>query len=427
MNSLDEEQELDRPHNPLGDWLQSLSSAGEVKSEGSGFSIAQEKAWEKLGAFQLPFESAWVLKVVQAAVVGGALSIEVVQTRSETHFTLSSLTGVTWNSVQKLLFEVDSASESASSHLAVAFRTLAKSVGNPFLVNFPGDSVVVWDGSAFQAAEPTSDIFEIKISHFLSTGVFKAIRFMTGIQKALCDYCHLCPIPLNIDNRAINSLVDDPLCRPSADCSLLAFQTAKISEDLPRLKLPSTDWNALHPDGARPSLDFESAFRESDEECGAGMLLCGFRKVIHGGEQYFRSYRKPSELIWLRHGVIVARESLNIAQSVALLLIVNAEGLDTDLTGFDLRKNDGKMSRRNAAIRAAFSALKELKSRSRVKLQGRNSFMSLLGWGGIALTVLIPPAGLALWGLRASALREDQERIAKEFDNGLSRVFANLR
>lgn len=68
-------KQLEQAHDPLQNWLHSVGSQGALESEGD-FSIAQDKAWEKLGAFQLPFTGAWVLKLVQAAVAGEATSID---------------------------------------------------------------------------------------------------------------------------------------------------------------------------------------------------------------------------------------------------------------------------------------------------------------------------------------------------------------
>lgn len=167
---------------PLGDWLQGLSSDGDLDSQG-GFSIAEEKAWEKLGAFQLPFDGAWILKLVQAAVSGGAESVKVVQTRSQTSLEFSQVEDWQWQDVQKLFFEIDSNSGSAIGHLAVALRALAKSVGNPFFVNFPGDCIVIWDGENFQTVDADGPVFEIKVSHLVGARVIKAVRFMTSIQK----------------------------------------------------------------------------------------------------------------------------------------------------------------------------------------------------------------------------------------------------
>ena len=54
----------------LDEFLAAEMSEG-VKDSSGQFTLAPEKAIEKLAAFQLPGESSWVGKVIQAAVTAG--------------------------------------------------------------------------------------------------------------------------------------------------------------------------------------------------------------------------------------------------------------------------------------------------------------------------------------------------------------------
>ena len=58
------------------DFLEGQRSTGTFHSEGS-FTLNLQKAWEKLGRFSLPEEEFFLLKVVQAAVAGGAAAIDI--------------------------------------------------------------------------------------------------------------------------------------------------------------------------------------------------------------------------------------------------------------------------------------------------------------------------------------------------------------
>ncbi|HIB66471.1 MAG TPA: hypothetical protein EYO33_15500 [Phycisphaerales bacterium] len=66
-------------------WVENLANQGTWESEGR-FTLDRDKAWEKLSTYQLPFEHAWVLKLVQAAVLAACESLQVKLTGSESSF-----------------------------------------------------------------------------------------------------------------------------------------------------------------------------------------------------------------------------------------------------------------------------------------------------------------------------------------------------
>lgn len=225
-----------------------------------------------------------------------------------------------------------------------------------------------------------------------------------------------------MDARQINSLATGPFCRPRADCVPLAFLNADISKNLPALSLPRTDWEAHLPDGIRPAFSSQCPFQESTKPCGTGLVICGFRRPLRGEDKYYKTYPKPSELIWVCDGVIVSRESIGISTSVAALVILSAKSLETDLTGFELRHGDDFRNRRREGLRAAGRELKALQIQGGITTKGRSSIKSLLGWGGIVFGVLVPPAGLALLSMRLLSMNSEHRSHAKEFDRRLGQI-----
>lgn len=69
-------------------FLQEQVAQGVVDSSGS-FSLSRAKALEKLAAFQLPRQTMWILKLVQAAVTSGAESLTIQQTSTDTELYFS--------------------------------------------------------------------------------------------------------------------------------------------------------------------------------------------------------------------------------------------------------------------------------------------------------------------------------------------------
>ncbi|MFA5507094.1 MAG: hypothetical protein WC314_25300 [Vulcanimicrobiota bacterium] len=68
----------------LESFLNELKASGQSQGQGH-FTVAREKALEKLAEFQLPFQGAWIVKVVQAVVAFGvATPIAIGQTRRVT-------------------------------------------------------------------------------------------------------------------------------------------------------------------------------------------------------------------------------------------------------------------------------------------------------------------------------------------------------
>ena len=82
---------------------------------------------EKLSTYQLPFEHAWVLKLVQAAVLAACESLQVKLTGSENSFRFVGQSRWTQDLVTAALFSADSAQDMALVPLAAAVRNRGRS------------------------------------------------------------------------------------------------------------------------------------------------------------------------------------------------------------------------------------------------------------------------------------------------------------
>lgn len=121
---------------------------GEVESRGE-FSIDVGKALEKLAAYQLPFDYAWVLKIVQAALATETGILDVKQTSTDTIFGLS----LPWSLDEiEQAFHRPPGSDTALSHLLCGLWAASLDHGRPFLLNSDLDSEqsLIWTGCEFQ-------------------------------------------------------------------------------------------------------------------------------------------------------------------------------------------------------------------------------------------------------------------------------------
>ena len=75
-----------RGHSELQQLLRQQQAEGKFDSGGQ-FTLDRDKALAKLAAFQLPRRGAWILKIVQSAVLAGATDLKIVQTNFETRVT----------------------------------------------------------------------------------------------------------------------------------------------------------------------------------------------------------------------------------------------------------------------------------------------------------------------------------------------------
>ena len=117
---------MERP-SQLENFLNSHHSEGRLIDEGS-FTLAKEKALSKLASYRLPFEGAWSVKVVQAAVSGGCChAIDVEIGRKESRFTFQAPPEWTPDALETYFFTPEPGTEDSLNHLTSALWILRPS------------------------------------------------------------------------------------------------------------------------------------------------------------------------------------------------------------------------------------------------------------------------------------------------------------
>lgn len=346
-------------------WLQEQQGQGTFSSEGS-FSLKRERSWQKLGAFQLPFPEAWVLKLVQCAVALGAEEIRVAQTWRESRFSFVGGREISPEDVESAVFEMPEYLPRALLTLGTAVRALGKGSQHPFCLCYPGGVGQAWTGERFvnrKLSLKGEAQFSILVSHFeIGAGVSDiwslsgdALREkMLRISGTLIEQCYAAPARVYLDGRQLNGLQNDPVFGLTTSVRPLAL-VEKRSDELPTFSFPISRAMKVC---ASSDLQIESGFAES---LGKGeivdqsvlLLMSAFleseeHKPLAGR---LRKREQWAELLWLVDGVISQREQLPWKGPVSFAVMVSGDGLETDLTGLALRQSEAYFQRRDTALR----------------------------------------------------------------------------
>ena len=145
-----------------------LEQVGEGQHDSAGkFTLARGKALEKLANFQLPRETAWVSKLVQAAVAGGSSGIAVRQTPTDTFFVFEPPAGWTLTSVEEAFYDPEVCPERALDHFKRGLWPVSIRDMRPFRLVLPGSTeALFWTGEEFQRRKAeTPKYLELTVSH----------------------------------------------------------------------------------------------------------------------------------------------------------------------------------------------------------------------------------------------------------------------
>lgn len=425
----------------LYQWIRAQEAAGTHHSQGK-FTLAQEKAWEKLGAFQLPFQEAWVLKLIQGAVRAGATAIDVTQSRTDTQFQIRGDLGWSWSQLESALFHSSSKPSRALEHLMVGVRALAKSTTRPFSLKFGEEPSLTWNGRIFEQARRSlgqGPALTLTASHFevgesqsvLSLNNFEASAVSSSILTTLRHHCFVCPIPLSVDGRLINGFPQDEYYQPRESCRPVAFVAVEPSHWLPDFSLNQPkNWRQAVVSDLKVTLEGdEIAFAGDSEPAGGMALLCAFLETVGKGQSpKIRTRNGHSTLVWVGDGVVVKRDKLSIYSPVGVLALVSAEGMETDLTGLTLKPGHEMTERKRHVLWKVAEQLERLQGD--IEVSGSASIWSYWGWDGLVMSLLSPRLGLIRIGQSvASWWNQDQQResLDRSFDRGLEKLIEGLK
>jgi hypothetical protein len=319
----------------------------------------------------LPRPQAWVLKVVQAAVLGGAQSIAV---RLLRHRLLIDLVGM-FESTEDALRAIQQARRGSLGELLVSEGS-------------QGMQLQVEVSSAAQRAE---------------------------LCHELRHYAFPCPVPLTLDRRRLDGLHACPSHGQGAASH--PFFLAVTQRRGARFTLPS---------GSFPRGELDNP----EGAVSAACLLSYF--LAHVGYNLTRSWQtqaSKSVLYWIAHGVVVARLELpGRARAVSAALFLSAEGLTQEGCGLRLRQDPQSELR----LREARNNLRRSVRSARLDLQNfvqqyttlwRVLSLGLAGLGVVSLVTSPFPGILAvcggIWASRGAG--ETEREVVAELQAELAR------
>ena len=425
------------------DWLKQQESEGKIESE-SRFTISQDKAWDKLAAFQLPFPEAWVIKLVQAGVAHPQAGINVQQTREETSFLFINVPDWTRGSVEQAVHSPRPDDRRDLAHLAVALRALFQIQDQPFSIRYPDGQHVGWNGNEFldlQGNEtlPKVESLVVRVAHFpvgesrsiFNLGNSDAAQKRASISLALTEHCHYSPQTVTLDRRPLNGYLFDSVFGMTDKSSPLAAFQIPAHPALQTLELEASD-QLFTTDFGTHQVSLATAIQENSlTEQGSGVCLISlfFRKrLVRSDIGVIEPVYRRSQFIWIADGVVVQREPMPIKTAIGVGIALSADGLETDLTGLQPRESEEKLARKLAAFEIAKNQLLELeKSLHGQGVEVTHTLQSPLKKGllGAFLCVVFPIVGIGYLTRLGFRYKNSNEKM-RELDQVYDRELANL-
>lgn len=365
------------PSGNLDRFLQNSSSLGQTVDTDQSFSVSKEKALEKLASFQLPFEGAWALKIVQCAVAGGSFdSIKVELMSKETRFTFTGQPDFTLAEVEQAFFDPNYSARTDLVHLVTALRVVGLKDRHPFVLSLAGEPQLLgWDGEEmvnFKSHTASAEAFCLSVStqpkekRSRLAGLFS---IMAGagpnaqLTRVLTNLAYVCPYPLVVDGRRVDALQNDPIhgWGPESQLLMMSYRDGPM----PAMSLPPYSWEYLKPKGLNIQGGLEKASREIRKPSEEGstyslafLFSAHLKWTSENKQSNWQELAEVCHLNWVLDGVIVQREALTQDPLFCSAgCFVSAEGLPTDITGLQLQEGPEKTRREKEARGILIKAL----------------------------------------------------------------------
>jgi hypothetical protein len=403
-------------------FLKSQAAEGQTETSDASFTLASEAALRKIAAFQLPFYAAWAVKMVQSIVASGSeapIRIDLLATRIQFYF---KSPGFTLDDLEAAFYDPQPSPNRCLRHLLSALWAVGLHHQWGFQVAFPSQtSTLIWDGHQLQRleSEQTRDVACVTIAPLRKksglswvAGVAWSGSRNAEILLALSRYCYTCPVPLNVDGRRLDSLQLAPQHGQAKWTYPLTI--GFVEEKLPVLPIPPGTFkelarksDSLGEGGGWAALSRQRMGQLSQRpHASLAFSLCVHMKQVKQGKSYtWEPAQGPSMIYWVLDGVVIFDEPLiggNTHCSVGAFL--SADGLETDLSTFDLRDSPERERRVALARQAISRALLGIDDSFEEMVSKGTLFQRVAGGAGmvagVGLAFVSPMHGLiaGLWG-----------------------------
>lgn len=423
-------------------FLQTQQSEGVSESSGE-FTIARDKALQKLAEFQLPFEGAWAVKVFQSLIAMGLEQPLSVQLTSRVAIFRCKLPEqLTSRQLEDAYFNPEPSKHRELKHLTSALWAVGVNKKRGFQLSLPGEPVTLfWNGSSMSHVEQeVNSDFLLSVTHTAITTNWMmtplaAAKANANTTKALSEYCYSSPVPLSVDGRRIDGLHHCPGHGWSGHTYPLTLFFA--DGDLPQIDWPSGTFDTLDDTKTKYIKDgcgLEGLTRKTLQSIPV-TKRSGLASFITAStddrDATWKIVPRRSKCYWIQDGAVVQSEFFSDQESgVNVGCYISAEDLSNDLTGFYLSNSLERTRRKVEAARLVQKPIRTMSSvaveaikkhnNARYHLLGNTCLLFAFGVGWTVPVVGIPIASLiGVFGLfaRFATRTEEQsflESLSKE-------------
>lgn len=404
-------------------YLRSHAGEGELSSQGE-FTIAREQALRKIATFQLPFDGAWAVKLIQAIVAGGTTApIRVDLGASAIHFHFQG-PGFSLDELENAYYNPEPPSNRSLRHLLSALWTVGLEREWGFQVAFPQASVcLIWNGQQLKQVptEVTRNCATISIAPLQQK---KSLSWVVNLAASgrrnaelfhtLTRNCFPCPVPLTVDGRRVDLLQNAQYQGWSTSTFPLTIDHTQVAE-LPSFRIPPKTFDNPHfPFDPRRQdisgggwLAFSQRQLKSLTAFDQATLayILSVHMTYNSGSVVWESDTARSYVYWISDGVLVGEEPLvSSSTHCSIGCFLSAEGLSTDATTLNVLQTPEKQQRITLARKAMLQTLESFDTATlqgaikQVKFRGRAMGVALvLGSIGMApLLLFFAPIGVVV-------------------------------
>lgn len=368
----------------LDDFLDSVRAEGLTDSEGA-FTISHAQAMKKMARYSLPYPEAWVLKIVQAAVIWKASEIRIKQSQLYTiiEFCPQEKKNIpTEEEVVATLVGDTGASAVPVANLCLGLRTLVRIEDYSFILTLNTGRSEARPLYAGRDAQSLTRLHRMRLSRRKSAGVKIVVihlregenllgrlvyRFVPWLGRGrqiaseLARCAGVCPIPIQLNRRQVTDLLGSVNYGLNSKTQPLLLSGVKL-EDEPVLKLAVDSCESVIPYYSKHHRQRDT--RESRSDFSAWFLCQSHRRAVLPAR--LPSLEQTShEVQWVCEGVVVQCETFVYpTRLLKLVFFLNADGLKTDITGLLLTDSEEKRERWERHLELLKTELGQLSQRT---------------------------------------------------------------
>lgn len=340
----------------IDQFLDSARAAGIADSEGE-FTVSHSQAVQKMARYSLPYPQCWILKIVQAAVVWQAPEIRVSQTRLYTtiEFCPQEKKDIpTEEGVVSALVGSTGTGTLPVGKLCLGLRTLVRSEDYSFLLTLSTGRTEARPLYAGRDAQCLTRLDRMRLARYEGAGIKIVVIHLRDEEHLVGRFVYrflpwwrrdrqiafelqrsaaACSTPITINRRTVTLFASSPVFGSSR-----SWQAWPLSG----VTAPGQPWLRL---------------AEQSEQHTA-WYLCHARIPKKRDRAQRSLEERVHEIHWVCEGVIVQTEVFPFpTRALKLTVFMNAEGLQTDITGMLLHESEAKAERWSSHFPRLQSAL----------------------------------------------------------------------